>query len=73
MSYKDDCVKLGLLYKNNILNDLKKDFNVKNEKLPSFINSFFDRIEEETEITKDKFNKKNRINLKIIFISYYNK
>jgi len=61
--YKDLKMKTNNLYaiynyyeKHNILNDLKKDFNVKNEKLPSFINSFFDRIEEETEITKDKFN-----------------
>jgi len=43
--------------KTNNLNNLIKDFKKKNENLPDFINSFFDRIDEETnEITKDKFN-----------------
>lgn len=62
--YKDLKIKTNSLYanynyyeKNNILNDLKKDFNLKNKDLPNFINSFFDRIEEEYEIIpKDKFN-----------------
>jgi len=41
----------------NNLNNLIKDFKEKNKDLPDFINSFFDRIDEETnEITKDKFN-----------------
>jgi len=51
-------------YKNsNKLNDLKKDYKKKNIYLPDFITSFFDRIEEEREITKDKFNEilNNRI------------
>jgi len=33
------------------------DLNLKNKDLPDFINSFFDRIDEDKDdITKDKFN-----------------
>lgn len=43
--------------KTNNLNNLIKDFKKENENLPDFINSFFDRIDEDKDdITKDKFN-----------------
>ncbi len=48
-----ECLKNALLFNKN--ND--EYLNLKNKDLPDFINSFFDRIDEDKDdITKDKFN-----------------